>query len=268
MSQDYPPNPAEKPGYRLEFEDRFTDLEISRDRWFPWYLPHWSSRAASGAGTRFHDGKLELVISPGQEPWCPEFNGNIRVSSLQTGIFAGKLNSRDGQHRFSPACRIREEQQEERIYTPQYGFFEIRARAVAQASSVCAFWMIGVEDTPIRSGEICIMEVKGSGIRQGSSVNGYGVRAFSDPHLRDEFFEDPFPVDAAQFHIYAAEWKPDSVDFYLDNRKVRTVSQSPDYPMQFMLNIYDIPTPEAVVPAGDFPKAFRIDYVRGYRREG
>ena len=49
---------------------------------------------------------------------------------------------------------VREEQEPLRTYTPQYGYFEIRARAVANPLNHVALWMIGYEDAPERSGEI------------------------------------------------------------------------------------------------------------------
>ena len=67
------------------------------------------------------------MIEDDQPPWCPEFDGGTRVSSLQTGVFAGPLGSGVGQHRFTPDAVVREEQVERRLYTPQYGFFELRA---------------------------------------------------------------------------------------------------------------------------------------------
>ena len=51
----------------------------------------------------------------------------MRVSPLQTGAFAGPLGSEAGQHRFDPAARVREEQEDVRLYTPQYGRIELRA---------------------------------------------------------------------------------------------------------------------------------------------
>jgi hypothetical protein len=43
-------------------------------------------------------GKLCLLIETHQEPWSPEFAGHLRVSSLQTGMFAGPVGSAIGQH--------------------------------------------------------------------------------------------------------------------------------------------------------------------------
>src|ERR687888_251062 len=64
-----------------------------------------------------------------QPPWCPEFDGQTRVSSLQTGVFAGPVGSPVGQSRFRPGLVVRQAQQPARLYTPQYGLFELRARA-------------------------------------------------------------------------------------------------------------------------------------------
>src|SRR5687767_15640477 len=41
-------------------------------------------------------------------------------------------------------------------YTPQYGYFELRARGVNTSANHAALWMIGYEDSPERSGEIAI----------------------------------------------------------------------------------------------------------------
>jgi hypothetical protein len=263
---DFPPNPIEKPNYYLDFGDEFSGAEIDTHKWIPYYLPHWSSKNMSKAEYDLKEGKLLLMIIEQQAPWCPEFNGEVVCSSFQTGMYSGILNSNVGQHRFNSSCLVREEQEQSRLYTPKYGYFEIRAKAVASENNVVAFWMIGFEDTPEKSGEICIMEVKGQNIKELDCVNGYGVRKFKDPYLTDEFFEDSFKIDATKFNIYAAEWTPNKIDFYVNNQKVRTIKQSPSYEMQLMLNIYEVPlTGELPAKKGSYPKKFEIDYIRVYK---
>ena len=264
-SHDFPPNPIYKEGYFLSFNDEFNSSELDTSMWLPYYLPQWSSREKSATNYQLEKDRLILRIEEDQAPWCPEFNGTVKVSSLQTGLFAGELGSPFGQHRFSEKCRVREEQTPLKLYTPQYGYFEIRAKALASSTSVCAFWMIGFEETPEQSAEICIMEIKGKNIHSDTSVNGYGLRAFDDPNLKDEFFEEAFLFDATNFHLYAAHWQPDKIDFYLDNQKVKTIFQSPNYEMQFMLNIYEVPNEGVVDTNEHFPKQFEIDYVRAYQ---
>lgn len=266
---DFPANPIEKPGYRLEFHDEFADAALDERRWVPLYLPQWSSRERAAPRYQIRDGALVLQIAHDQAPWCPEFDGPNRCSSIQTGVYAGPLGSAVGQHRFNPACVVREEQQPARTYTPQYGYFELRARAVAHPSNLVALWMIGYEDAPERSAEIAIMEIKGWHVAPQRLPLGYGLHPWGDASITDAFFEDELPLDATQFHIYAAEWRPTHIDFYIDNQKIRTLRQSPQYPMQFMLGIYEIPSMSTspATRAADYPKEFVIDYFRAYQPE-
>jgi beta-glucanase (GH16 family) len=88
-----------------------------------------------------------------------------------------------------------------------------------------------------------------------------------DPRIVDEFAAETLPIDVREFHVYAADWSPERVRFLVDGELVKTVEQSPDYPMQLMLGIYEFPDDTAAErPAGAYPKAFVVDYVRGSRR--
>jgi len=87
-------DPVTKAGYALVFEDTFDGDTLDRARWLPHYLPQWSSRDASAARYRLGDGTLRLVIEADQPPWCPEFDGQTRVSSLQTGCSPARSAAR------------------------------------------------------------------------------------------------------------------------------------------------------------------------------
>ena len=187
-------------GYTLEVEDRFDGPDLDTSLWLPHHLPHWSSWTASAARYRLGDGLLRLVVEEDQPPWCPEFDGQVRVSSLQTGDTAG-------QHRFA-------------------------------ASDVG---------------------------REHSAV-GMGVHPFGDPTITDEFAAVPLPIDATEFHEYAAEWTPERIRFLVDDEQVKQVEQSSDYPMQFMFGVYAFPDAEGGPPPGPYPKEFVVDRFRGYRR--
>ncbi|MFC0216039.1 glycoside hydrolase family 16 protein [Paenibacillus chartarius] len=266
---DFPRNDEYKPGYTLVFADDFDSEELDRSKWFPFYLPQWSSRARTAAHYRFEDSELILQITEDQEPWSPEFDGGIKVSNLQTGVYSGPLGSEYGQHRFSKSLRVREYQATERLFTPHYGYVELRAKGLHSPNNVCAFWMIGFEDHPERSAEICPFELKGwnEGGATKSTI-GFGLHPFGDPKIKDEFFEREFPIDASRFHIYAVDWTSEGVRFYIDNELIHHSKQSPDYPMQLMLNIYEIPRP--VSEGGQapvYPSEFRVDYIRCYRKD-
>jgi hypothetical protein len=243
----------------LEFEERFEGDSLDPARWVPYYLPHWSSRERSAARYRVGDGVLRLLIEADQEPWCPELDGELRVSSVQTGVCAGPLGTPVGQHRFKETALVREEQANVRLYTPASGRVELRARANADPRTMVSLWMMGYEGGP-RSGEVCVCEIFGRDVGRSEAKIGVGIKALGDPSLPHDFEQVTLPVDARDFHVYAAEWTPDGASFTVDGEVVKTAERAPDYPLQLMLGIYEFP------PAGgDYPKEFVVDYVRGYR---
>jgi hypothetical protein len=251
--------------YKLIFNEDFNTSKLNLKNWIPYYLPQWSSREKSKPNYEISKGQLSLQITKNQEPWCPEFNGQVKCSSIQTGVFSGKLGSAIGQHKFfNPECVVREEQKMEQKYVPQYGYFEIRAKFKATKSNVIALWMIGFEDTPEKSAEICIMEIKGWNIKKDKAKIGMGIHKFNDPELEEDFSEDEHRIDVTQFHIYAAEWTKEKIIFLIDNVKVKEINQSPNYPMQLMLGIYEIPDVINTKTEKKYPKEFIIDYVKGY----
>lgn len=263
--KDFPANPLDKPGYRLEWNDEFEGPELDTSKWLPYYLPQWSSRERSAPCYALRDNALVLQITQDQEPWCPEFDGEVKASCIQTGLLAGPVGSQLGQLRFNDDLVVREAQINVRLYTPQYGYFECRARGVDTPGNHVSLYMIGYEDTPERSGEINMFEIFGKDVSPTSTKVRYGIHPWKDSKLTDEFYQDWLDIDATKFHVYAHEWTPAQIDFYVDNQKIRTIHQSPDYPMQFMLSIYEL-------PGGDtqsaYPREFVVDYVRAYQPEG
>jgi hypothetical protein len=131
-----------------------------------------------------------------------------------------------------------------------------------------ALWMIGYEDEPERSAEICVCEIFGRDVGPHHAAVGVGVHPFGDPAIVDDFTRVTLAIDAREFHVYAAEWTRDRVVFLVDGDIVKTVDQSPAYPMQLMLGIYEFPPAEGGEPSTDYPKEFVVDYVRGYRLDG
>jgi hypothetical protein len=261
-------DPRTKAGYVLEREDTFAGPELDRGLWLPHHLPQWSSRARSAARYRFDGGTLRLVVDDDQPPWCPEFDAGTRVSNLQTGVRSGPPGSADGQHRFSPDAVVREAQPEERLYTPQYGLFELRAAFPADPSSMAALWMIGFEDRPDRSAEICVAEIFGRDVRPDGAAVGMGLHRFGDPRITEEWAQQPVAVDVTDLHVYAVEWTPDHVAFFVDDALVTVAAQSPAYPMQFMLGLYAFPGDDGSLPPAASPREFVVDRFSAYRRDG
>jgi len=182
-----PDFPAPAARYALVFHDEFDGPSLDLDKWLPWHLPQWSSRERAAARAHLRDGCLVLEIAPDQRPWCPEFDGDVRVSSLQTGVSSGPDGSTAGQHRFNPAAVVREAQPPRFTFAPRHGWIEMRARLDAASPCHAALWMTGVEDEPTHSGEICICELFAEDAGEAASIVRFGVHPFGDPLLADDF---------------------------------------------------------------------------------
>jgi hypothetical protein len=216
-------------------DEHFAGDALNPNIWSPHYLPHWSSRAATRATHEVRDGELHLSIPPDQPLWCPDRHEEpMRVSCVQSANVSGSQPFREG-------LTVREEQPAFLGYTPLYGSLEIRMRGVVTERSMFAFWLSGIEDVPERSGEICVAEIFGSGIRAGTAEVGMGLHSFRDPGLREEFAPEPMSLDVSDFHVFGVDWRPGSLTFSVDGEVVRTLGQAPDYPVQLMIGVFDFP---------------------------
>ncbi|MDT7585108.1 MAG: hypothetical protein QOE32_2658 [Pseudonocardiales bacterium] len=250
----------------LELEERFTGDTLDPDVWFPYYLPHWSSRARSAATYSLRDGELRLSVPVDQPLWCADLHDEpLRVSCIQSGSFAGPLGSTVGQQPFRDGLQVREEQPTTWGYTPLYGRIEVRMRGVVTARSMFAFWMSGIEDRPEHSGEICVAEVFGDAVRGGSADVGIGLHRFRDPALVEEFSAGPLAIDVTEFHTYGVDWRPGSLAFTVDGEVVRHLDQAPDYPMQLMIGVFDFPAKAAADDVAVPVPQLVVSHVRGQR---
>jgi hypothetical protein len=247
-----------------EFADDFDGRGLDTGVWVPHYLPQWTSRAESAATYEVAESELRLTIPPDQGLWCAgDHEPPLRVSGIQSGVFSGPVDSTVGQQPFTDGAVVREAQETQWGWTPHYGRLEVRARMELSPRSMAAVWMVGIEDAPHRSAEICIFEVFGDAVEEGASAAvGMGVHPFRDPAIVDEFAAERVALDVREHHVYAADWRAGRVNFFVDGARVKTVEQAPDYPMQMMIAAFDFPERAASAPAGHVP-VLAVDWVRG-----
>jgi beta-glucanase (GH16 family) len=143
----------------------------------------------------------------------------------------------DGQQPFRDGLRVREHQGTWWGVTPHHGRLEIRARMELGPRAMASVWLAGIEDEPHRCGEICVFEVFGD----APDAIGMGIKPFRDPALTWDFEAPRMAIDVREPHLYAADWRPGRVEFSVDGEQVRSVAQAPDYPLQFMVAVFDFP---------------------------
>ena len=235
-----------------------------------------------------HAQKRELV-------WSDEFNGdaldltswNFELGDGCPNLCGWGNNERQvytkENHRLEDGKLIITAKKEGDLYTStrittqgkhefQYGRMEARAKVAVGQGIWPAFWMLGSDIKEVgwpASGEIDILEYVG---REEDMVYttlhvpaGHGDSAFS----KKTKFED---IEEG-YHVYAAEWSPEQIEFFVDDQSVfvynpedKTKAVWPfDQPFYFILNLAiggNFGGPE--VDYSIFPQEYAIDYVRVY----
>jgi hypothetical protein len=226
------------------FRDDFDGTTLDESVWLPHYLPAWSSREASAASHRLEDSHLVLDVPVDHPVWCAgDHEPPIRVSGIQSGSFSGPVGSTRGQQRFRDGQVVREEQPRFEGWLPASGHVEIRCRMTLSPRSMGALWLAGFEDDEeqLQCGELCVVEIFGRSVRDGSCEVGVGIKAFRDPELTQDFDSPRLPIDPADLHTYAVDWDAHTAVFTVDGEEVRRCGRPPTYPMQAMIAVYDFP---------------------------
>lgn len=166
------------------------------------------------------------------------------------------------------------------LFSQAYGRFEARIKIPAGQGMWPAFWMLGnnISSTGWPDcGEIDIMENIGKepgtvhGSLHGPSTSGPtsdATASFSLP--AGQTFADGF-------HVYAVEWEPGTVRFYLDSNLYATFTQAQwpaggtwvfDHPFFLLLNVaVGGSWPGSPDNTTQFPQQMLVDYVRVYTKQ-
>jgi hypothetical protein len=245
------------------FAEEFDAPVLDTSVWLPHYLPAWSSLAETAATYEIRDSCLVLSIPPAQGLWMPaEHPTPLRVSGVQTGNFSGPVGSTIGQQPLDRGSVVREEQETFWGFTPRFGRLEMRARMEITPRSMAAWWMVGLEDQPERSAEICVVEVFGDAVEPGRWAEiGMGLKEFRDPAVTRDFAAPRLPIDVADFHDYAVDWTAERAEFSVDGEVVRSCPRPPAYPMQMMVAVFDFPDRSSGNDADEVPRLV-VDHLR------
>ena len=172
-----------------------------------------------------------------------------------------------------------------------YGYFEARARVPEGQGYLPAFWLMATDEGNYgqwpKCGEVDIMEVKG----QDTSLSyhtihyGYDVATHKENQVKNQLeeSEDDFYDD---YHIFAVDWEPDSITWYVDGEEIGSTSDwhtgtdenhKVTYPAPFDQNFYIILNlavggswvgyPDMDVVEDMENQSYDIDYVRVYQKD-
>ncbi|MWV47381.1 family 16 glycosylhydrolase [Paenibacillus sp. HJL G12] len=263
---DFPANPVGKPGWILTASDEFNGTELNQQLWFPYYLPHWSTRELTKANYEFQNGNLVLKITPEMQPWDPVKDAGTVISGIQTG-------EKDWLHRWTNYSANNHHEPTVQNFLQKYGYFEIRAKVQKGSGIHSAWWMIGFQqDQDNATGntkmnaEIDIFEILG----RNPSSDLINLHPWSDSTLSSSSNTVSAGADLSQeYHVYGFEWDETNMKFYLDNQLVKIMNQSPNYPMMTLLGLYEKRNggwTGALDPSVPYPKKFEIDYFRAYQK--
>ena len=256
-----PGTPPEIHGWALTWSDEFNGPNGSAPDPAKWKF----DVGGDGWGNR----ELEYYTERPQNAFIED--GHLVIRAIRED-FTGA----DGVARHYTSARLKTQG----IFAQAYGRFEARIKIPYGQGVWPAFWLLGNDLGKVRwpqSGEIDIMEnigrepsaIHGSMHGPGYSGNEGLTQAISLPG------EQPF---YEEYHLYAIEWEPNAVHFFVDSTKYATFTPANlapelrwvfDHPFFVVLNLaVGGDWPGAPDESTVFPQSMLVDFVRVYRKDG
>jgi len=238
----------------------------------------WSDEFDGSTGDAPNPGNWTFEIGTGVNGWgnneLQYYTDRAENASLD-GLGNLVITARQESFQGSDYTSARIISKNKRQFT--YGRFEARLKTPFSQGLWPAFWMLGsdIDDNPWpRAGEIDIMELRGQNPSEiAGSIHGPGY--FGGNAVTQDFELEDTRFDT-EFHVFAVEWGPDFIDYYVDN------------------NLYQQLTPESLPAEGEwvfdkdfflllnvavggsyvgspnnnsrFPQSMTVDYVRVYEQ--
>jgi beta-glucanase (GH16 family) len=218
-------------------------------------------------GRGFGNDELETYTSR-------RVNAHLQDGNLVITARKEDFTGSDGISRHYTSARINTKG----VFAQAYGRFEARMLLPLGKGIWPAFWLLGDnhDETPWpKCGEIDILETIGALSTTYSTLHGPGYSG--DKGISAKYTLPAGEAVDTAFHLYAVEWSPDDIKFFLDDHLVaeRTRADLPagatwvyDHPFYILLNFaVGGNWPGSPDEATVFPQQMLIDYVRVYTRE-
>jgi beta-glucanase (GH16 family) len=251
---------ATSPSWKLVWSDEFNAPNGSAVD-----ASKWASETGGGGW-----GNDELESYTGRLKNASQQDGDLVIAVLQE-----KYTGADGVARNYTSARLKTQDK----FSQTYGRFEARIKIPRGQGIWPAFWMLGDDiDKPgwPACGEIDIMENVGKepAIVHGT-IHGPGYSGSDGPSSAYSLAADLRFAD--NFHLFAVEWEPNAIRFYVDDYlyATRTPADLPkgtkwvyDHPYFLLLNVaVGGGWPGSPDETTVFPQTMLVDYVRVYERD-
>lgn len=231
QSQPAVTNPTPAPaGWKLVWNDEFEGQDIDRKKWdfdAGNSLPVGPNQLVPGWG----NDELEFYTSRPQNAYVQE--GMLHIRAIREEFKGSRYTS----------ARLKTRN----LFGKKYGRFEFRARLPVGKGIWPAIWMLPLDDQKYgawaASGEIDIMEARGQEPQKILGTLHYGSHWPANVHTgADYVFPDNGTI--ADFHVYAIEWEPGEIRFYVDDHLYQT--------QNFWWSCASTDGPKGVSPANEF----------------
>jgi beta-glucanase (GH16 family) len=230
--------PANKPGWKLTFDDEFDGTTLDLTKWTP------------------------------QDPWGRERNQELQAYvkdafKVENGILTITAEKRhatyDGKDREYTSGMMNTLGK----FSQCYGRFEIRCRLPSGRGLWPAFWML--PDPRSWPPEIDVLEVLGH-----EPAKVYMTHHFlNDQHEHKSHGGSWVGPDfSKEFHEFAVEWSPERIVWYVDGvERYRSEDSIPNTKMYLLVNLaVGGKWPKAPDEKTHFPARMEVDYVRVYEK--
>jgi hypothetical protein len=236
-----------KPGWHLTFHDEFNGKSVDLRH----FVPRFDDHPLMPANFFASDGIGHLRMDRHAPTTRPDAPG--RVSALET------------RHAHN-------------AFAQQYGWFEVRARGTAGSGLGSGCWLLPLDkkyaklttdggsrasaDEPTA---IDVFEFFGKATHANNFSVHFGAGK-NDEATETKHMEFPFDF-TRDFHVYALEWTPDQLIWYVDGKEVQRSNNVPKTPFFLRLALFegDIIW-RGPVDSSHYPADFDIDYVRVYSK--
>jgi len=249
-------SPMGQPGrWQLLFSDEFDGSSLDRGKWVTCYW--WNNNGCTNLGNR------ELQ-------WYRPQNVTVGGGLLHLGARRERVRGHEGAYYDYTSGLVSTGRDVEDLgraprFAFQYGYVEMRAQVPAGRGLFPAFWMLPITHEP--KPEIDVMEVIG---QEPGILHTYFHYRDADGVERRRGADSRTVDLSAGWHVFAADWQPGRIIWYLDGVerwRYQDAHDVPDEPMYLLVNLaVGGKWPGPPDNSTRLPAELLVDYVRVWRR--